>query len=163
MSAQKSQYRQALGAFLTGVTVVTALDEAGEPWGVTANSFTSVSLDPAIILVCLGKQGRAWPAFAAAERFAVNILAANQQALATHFAGRAENRFSGIEWTHRYGAAILPRSAAWLDCRMRERIDAADHAMLLGDVLAFDHAPHPPLGYHRGGFVTANPMEAAHA
>ena len=71
---EKSEYRKALGTFMTGVTIVTSFDEIGEPWGVTANSFTSVSLDPPVILVCLGKQGRAYPTFAASKRFAVNIL-----------------------------------------------------------------------------------------
>lgn len=163
MSVEKSEFRKALGTFLTGVTVVTTVDGAGEPWGVTANSFTSVSLDPPIILVCLGRQGRAWPAFGIAERFAVNILAADQHTLATHFAGRTQNRFTGIDWIHQNDAALLPGVAAWLDCRVRERIGAGDHAILLGDVRAFDHSPRPSLGYHRGGFAATRPMETIHA
>jgi len=164
MSTGKSEYRQALGAFLTGVTIVTTLDETNAPWGVTANSFTSVSLDPQIILVCLGRHGRAAPAFAATSRFAVNILAMDQQALAGYFASSTENRFTGTEWTrHGESGPILPGSAAWLDCPVRQRIEAADHVILFGDVLAFDHTPHPPLGYQRGRFVAAHPVETVHA
>ena len=82
----KSEYRKALGSFMTGVTVVSAFDKGDAPWGVTANSFTSVSLEPAIVLVCIGKAGRTYPTFVEANHFAINILAADQQEFASHFA-----------------------------------------------------------------------------
>lgn len=156
---EKSAYRKALGNFLTGVTIVTTLDEEGEPWGVTANAFTSVSLEPPVILVCLSKQGRVYPIISASKRFAVNILSAQQQSLAVHFAGPTENRFTNIPWTRREaGAPIFPASAAWLDCRVREGIDGGTHGIILGDVLAFERGDSAPLGYCRGEFVLTTPL-----
>ncbi|MDA4848632.1 flavin reductase family protein [Hoeflea poritis] len=151
-----TNYRRALGSFATGVTVATVFDDMGEPWGVTANSFTSVSLEPPVISVCIARNGRAHPVFAACSRFGINILAADQQALAMHFAGKTENRFTGTPWeAEPHGAPRLPGTAAWLDCTVKSRIDAGDHEILLGLVQRYDHTPHPPLAYCRGRFFAA--------
>ena len=96
---EQKDYRRALGSFPTGVTIVTAFDKECKPWGLTANSFTSVSLDPPVISVCIAKTGRAFTTLASASRFAVNILAADQQDLAMRFASKVENRFDGINIT----------------------------------------------------------------
>jgi len=159
-----SDYRTALGSFMTGVTVVAAFDEAGAPWGLTANSFTSVSLDPALILVCVDRKGRTWPTFEASHSFSVNILAAEQEAMARHFAGPDPNRFASVPWTREEGGApLLHDTAAWLDCRVSERIPAGDHVILLGEVARFGHAPRTPLGYCRGSFVEAHPARSSAA
>lgn len=157
---QKSVYRTALGAFLTGVTVVTVFDDNDEPWGVTANSFTSVSLDPPLVLVCIGKKGRTWPVFSCAQRFGVNVLSASQQDLAMHFAGSAENRFASVAHSRRdNGAPLLENSAAWFDCEVHERVSVADHEILIGKVVGFGHTGATPLGYCHGAFVTAQPAQ----
>ena len=155
---EKSNLRAALGSFITGVTIVTVFDANNEPWGVTANSFTSVSLEPPLVLVCIGKKGRTYPTFAASDRFAVNVLSAGQQGLARHFAGQTENRFTGVDFnSFEDGAPLLHGTAAWFDCRVHDRISAADHEILIGQVGRFNNEAIAPLGYCRGSFVTAHP------
>ncbi len=152
---ETSIYRQTLGSFATGVTVTAAFDGEGEPWGLTANSFCSVSLHPPLVLVCLDPRGRAWPVFANAERFSVNILAAEQQELAQHFASSTRNRFAGIPWTRgEAGAPLLPSTSAWLECATERQIDAGDHVILLGAVNACGDRGLTPLGYCRSTFFT---------
>lgn len=154
-----TEYRKMLGSFMTGVTVVSTLDEDGAPWGVTANSFTSVSLAPPVVLVCIGKAGRTYPTFAASDGFAVNILAAHQQELATHFAGRTENRFETVEWTRNHGGSpLLMETSGWLDCRVHNRIDAGSHEILMGEVLYFGRNDSTPLGFCHGRFVSPHPL-----
>jgi len=150
-----SNYRQTLGNFATGVTVVAAFDGEGEPWGLTANSFCSVSLDPPLILVCLDRRSRTWPVFASAEQFSVNILAAEQKALAEHFASAAPNRFATMTWTKgQSGTPLLPETSAWLECTTDRQIDAGDHVILLGAVASYGQNDQPPLGYCRGVFFS---------
>ncbi|MGI9421230.1 MAG: flavin reductase family protein [Geminicoccaceae bacterium] len=152
---ETAAYRKALGSFPTGVTVVAAFDGDDAPWGLTANSFSSVSLDPPLILVCLDRRGRAWPVFARAERFSVNILASGQDDLARHFASPAPNRFATAAWTRgQNGTPLLPETAAWLECGTDRQIEAGDHVILLGAVLAFNQGDHMPLGFCRGSFFT---------
>lgn len=157
----QKDYRRALGSFPTGVTIVTAFDSDREPWGLTANSFTSVSLEPPVISVCIAKTGRVFPTLAASSKFAVNILAADQQGLAMHFASNIENRFDGTAWQAApTGAPLLPGASAQLDCSVRARIDAEDHEILLGLVESFAHRPAAPLVYCRGSFFAAPQPEA---
>lgn len=149
-------YRRALGSFATGVTIVSTFDRNGEPWGLTANSFTSVSLDPPVISVCIAKTGRVFPTLSASSRFAVNILAADQQDLAMHFASDVENRFDGTPWiANPDGAPLLPGASTQLDCKVHARINAEDHEILLGLVDNFTHYPAAPLIYCRGSFFAA--------
>ncbi|MGI9491245.1 MAG: flavin reductase family protein [Geminicoccaceae bacterium] len=152
---QASAYRKVLGSFPTGVTVVAAFDAEGDPWGLTANSFCSVSLDPPLILVCLDRRGRAWPVFAGAGRFSVNILAAEQLELARHFASAATNRFATVDWARGQAATpLLPESCAWLECETDRKIDAGDHVILLGAVVSYGHGDNLPLGFCHGAFFT---------
>ncbi len=156
-----ADYRRALGSFPTGVTIVTAFDKAGQPWGLTANSFTSVSLAPPVISVCIAKSGRVFPTLAASGRFAVNILSESQQDLAMHFSSDVENRFDGTQWhASEGGAPLLPGASARMDCFVHSRVDAGDHEILLGEVSRYDHAPTPPLVYCRGAFFAAPQSEA---
>ncbi|MGI9510071.1 MAG: flavin reductase family protein [Geminicoccaceae bacterium] len=152
---EASDYRHTLGSFATGVTVVAAFDGDGDPWGLTANSFSSVSLDPPLILVCLDRRGRAWPVFAEAAQFSVNILAAGQVKLAQHFASSTPNRFADMTWTRgQAGAPLLPETLAWLECDTDRQIDAGDHVILIGAVTGHGRRDHPPLGFCRGTFFT---------
>ena len=147
--------RRALGAFATGVTVVTTIDADGSPRGFTANSFTSVSLDPPLILVCLAKRAASCPAFQAAESFAVNILSEDQKAVSTAFSSPGVDRFTTVDWSARAtGCPILADVVAWLDCRMQEVVDAGDHYILIGRIVDYDYAPASPLGFCRGAYVT---------
>ena len=162
-----ADYRKLLGSFMTGVTVVSTLGEDGAPYrrgGVTANSFTSVSLDPPVVLVCIGKAGLSYPAFAASDGFAVNILTARQQDPATRFAGRTGNRFETVKWTRNHGGSpLLTETSGWLDCRVRDRIDTGSHEILLGEVLRFGRnentPPIHPVGFCHGRFVSPQPLK----
>ena len=147
--------RRALGAFATGVTVVTTMDADGSPRGFTANSFTSVSLDPPLILVCLAKRAASCPVFQAAKSFAVNILSEDQKAVSTAFSSPGVDRFTTVDWSARAtGCPILADVVAWLDCRMQEVVDAGDHYILIGRIVDYDYAPASPLGFCRGAYVT---------
>lgn len=148
------ELRRALGAFVTGVTVVTTLDREGAPRGFTANSFSSVSLDPPLVLVCVAKTASSCPVFSAARGYAVNVLAEGQREVSGTFASRSADKFSAVGWRReRTGSPILEGVAAWFDCELHDTVDAGDHVILLGRVLAFDHTPASPLGYCRGSYV----------
>ena len=146
--------RRALGAFATGVTVVTTVDGDGKPRGFTANSFTSVSLEPPLILVCLAKRAASCPVFQVAESFAVNILSEDQKAVSAAFSSPTGDRFSTVDWSVRAtGCPILADVVAWLDCRMDNVVDAGDHYILIGRVVDYDYAAASPLGFCRGAYV----------
>lgn len=154
MTVDARELRKALGAFVTGVTVVTTVDREGTPRGFTANSFTSVSLDPPLVLVCVAKSAASCAVFTAAGQFAVNILAEGQRDVSAAFASRSADKFAGVGWrAERTGSPILEDVAAWLDCDLHETVDAGDHVILLGRVRAFAHARLGPLGYHRGAYL----------
>jgi flavin reductase (DIM6/NTAB) family NADH-FMN oxidoreductase RutF/pimeloyl-ACP methyl ester carboxylesterase len=147
--------RDALGCFGTGVTVVTTLNGEGEPIGLTANSFTSVSLDPPLILFSLSKRSGNLAVFSEGERFAVNVLHIGQQPLANRFARREASRFAGMDWSIRSenGSPILGGTLASFDCRKYAVHEGGDHLIVIGQV---DHAwfePHrDPLLYFRGKY-----------
>lgn len=146
--------RNAFGSFLTGVTVVTAHDADGRPLGFTANSFTSVSLEPALLLVCLARRSMNFAALTAAKGFAVNILAEDQETVSNTFARPSEDRFATVAWGKGpYGSPVLDGAAAWFDCATHDVIDAGDHVILIGRIEAFDDAGTNGLGYARGAYV----------
>jgi len=146
--------RDALGCFATGVTVVTTRDAGGGPVGLTANSFTSVSLDPPLLLVCLAKSASTLPAFEAAESFAVNVLHIGQQPVSGRFASRGEDRFALTPWeTWDTGAPIVEHCLASFDCIAHARHDAGDHVILVGRVQRVRFEPRrDPLLYFRGKY-----------
>lgn len=147
--------RDAFGAFMTGVTVVAVLDPDGRPVGFTANSFTSVSLDPPLLLACLARSSRNHAIVAGAPGFAVNILAAAQREISNLFARPVEDRFAAVTWRPGpYGSPILDETAAWFDCSTERVIEAGDHDILLGRVEAFATTGRSGLGYVRGGYFT---------
>jgi flavin reductase (DIM6/NTAB) family NADH-FMN oxidoreductase RutF/pimeloyl-ACP methyl ester carboxylesterase len=147
--------RDALGCFGTGVTIVTTMDRAGEPIGLTANSFTSVSLDPPLILFSLSRRSANLGTFTAAGRFAVNVLHIGQQPLANRFAQRDGSRFAGVDWSIRSenGSPILGGALASFDCHNHAVHEGGDHLMFLGQVHHAWFEPHrDPLVYFRGKY-----------
>jgi flavin reductase (DIM6/NTAB) family NADH-FMN oxidoreductase RutF len=147
--------RDAFGAFPTGVTVVTASDEAGNPIGFTANSFTSVSLNPPLLLVCLAKTSRNYATMTGARHFAINVLSETQKDLSNTFARPVEDRFAAVDWAKgAAGAPIFSHVAAWFECAMEQVIEAGDHVILMGRVVSFDNSGRNGLGYARGGYFT---------
>ena len=155
----KQALRRALGAFATGVTIVTTVTrEAGEPVGFTANSFTSVSLDPPLLLVCLAHTAASYDAFRAAESFAVNVLAADQQETAMRFATRGVDKFGPTPWHPGHlGAPLIEGCLARFDCAMHQRVTAGDHDILMGRVIGFSRHEGEALLYHGGAFQRLAP------
>ena len=136
------------------MTVVTCLDEDGQPFGLTVNSFTSVSLDPPLLLVCISKRARCAPALASASHFAVNVLQTGQQPASIRFSTRDEDRFGATPWsTGETGSPLLMDSLCVFECERHAIHDAGDHDMLVGKVLraSFD-ASLDPLLYFRGSY-----------
>lgn len=154
--------RQAFSSFLTGVTVVTSKTATGVPVGFTANSFSSVSLDPPLLLVCPGKFLSTYDAFADCTRFAVNILAEGQEDVANTFASYKGDRFARV--AHRedaHGNMLIDGAIASFSCTTDRVIPAGDHAILLGQVQAFDQTEGRGLGYAGGQFFSLGLERAA--
>jgi flavin reductase (DIM6/NTAB) family NADH-FMN oxidoreductase RutF len=148
-------FRDAMGRFVTGVCVATTLDPEDKPVGVTVNSFTSVSLDPPLVLFCLEKTARTRPAFEAAGRFAVNVLGEAHRDLSTRFA-KAPTDWTGVAAaTAATGVPVLTEALTVLDCRTEAIHEGGDHLILVGRVvrLISDPGETRPLVYHRGGYA----------
>lgn len=154
--ALKTALRDTFGVFATGVTIVTARDRKGQPAGFTANSFTSVSLEPPMLLVCLGKSSSNYRTFSTAGSFAVNILAADQAELSVRFATPGIDRYAGIDWRAGLGGApLIVDVAAWFDCTCHEVIEAGDHVILIGEIVGFERSKRAPLIYLQGQYLEA--------
>lgn len=147
--------RDAFGCFMTGVTIITTFDEEGQPLGFTANSFTSVSLDPPLLLISIARTSRNYQNFAKARDFAINILSEGQREASATFARPVEDRFASVEWRKGpHGSPVIAGVSAWFDCSVHQLVEAGDHAILIGRVEAFEATQEPGLGYYRGAYVT---------
>ncbi len=147
-------FRDALGTFATGVTIITAAAADGKPYGLTCNSFASVSLNPPLVLWSLVIFSQSMGVFQNASHFAVNVLGASQQALADKFAKSAEDKFAGVDWTPGLGnAPLLADSVANFQCRAVNRYYGGDHVIFLGAVEAYSYNNRQePLLFARGGY-----------
>lgn len=147
--------RRAFGSFATGVTIVTTLDQQGKPCGFTANSFSSVSIDPPLLLVSIAKSAYGCDAFVASNGFAVNILCADQRELSNRFASAGADKFADLDWQiEENGSPLIKGVIAWFDCRHFQQVDAGDHIVLIGEVVRYQHNTHSPLGFCRGAYVS---------
>ena len=145
--------RDTLGAFATGVTVVTALDEDGSAVGLTVNSFNTVSLEPPLVLWSLSLVSPNLPAFRAARHFAVNVLAADQQAISERFARRNSDKFAGVDWQGGLGGApLLAGCCATLECRNEAQHAGGDHLIFIGRVERFARQARAPLLFYGGRY-----------
>ncbi|WP_033073387.1 flavin reductase [Sphingopyxis sp. MWB1] len=146
--------RDAMGCFATGITIVTALDDSGTPAGLTANSFTSVSLDPPLLLVCIANSAGTAPLLRAADHFGVNVLQIGQQPASNRFATKGEDRFSGLPWAPgETGVPLLGGSLVSFECQREAVHEAGDHFILVGRVVRAQFEPHrDPLLYFRGKY-----------
>lgn len=145
--------RSVLGAFATGVVVVTTYDKNGEPVGITANSFSSVSLDPPLVSWCIRSSSYSLPAFRHSKRFAINILGAGGADLCRRFASSHAFKWLGLEHHRGKHGPLLSQSIAMLECSLVAEHEAGDHLILVGRVekAETDHAAFPLVVY-RGGF-----------
>ena len=154
------QFRAALGMFATGVTIVTVRSADGGLVGLTANSFNSVSLDPPLVLWSLARRAGSMPVFTQGSHYAINILAADQKALAQRFATRDIDRFAGVAWREGAGGApVLEGSVATFECANRSRYEEGDHVIFVGEVeRCTARAGAQPLIFHGGRYFTELPI-----
>jgi flavin reductase (DIM6/NTAB) family NADH-FMN oxidoreductase RutF len=149
---EQQLFRRVCSKFATGITVLTLCDSGGAPYGMTANSFTSVSLDPPLILVCIDRKARILSRFVDGARFAVNVLHEGQKELSSCFA-RNGDRFEGIAWTPgETGAPILPDVIAALECSVVQIVEAGDHIVVLGNVSHANWRDGRPLIYFNSSY-----------
>ncbi|GIX24148.1 MAG: flavin reductase [Caldimonas sp.] len=159
-SFSAAEFRQALGSFATGVTIVTARSPEGRLIGLTANSFNSVSLDPPLVLWSLSRLAGSMPAFERGSHYAIHILAADQRALAERFATKGIDRFAGLSWREGAGGApLLEGVAALFECFNRSRYEEGDHVIFVGEVERCQRRPEAaPLIFHGGRYFTELPL-----
>jgi flavin reductase (DIM6/NTAB) family NADH-FMN oxidoreductase RutF len=146
-------FRQVMGNFATGITVVTTRNAGGEPYGLTVNSFTSVSLDPLLVLVCLDNRLSGLQSFKDSKHFGVSMLAEDQEDLSRMFAKKDTERPLSIYFEGKFGTPLLRNSLAVMECEVREIYPGGDHQILLGEVKTAEVIrPENPLLYFRGKY-----------
>ncbi|MGA2519443.1 MAG: flavin reductase family protein [Acidimicrobiales bacterium] len=156
-SVDPGRFREVLGHFVTGVTIVTAMEEDG-PVGFTCQAFTSLSLEPPLVALAPGKSSTSWPRIAAAGAFCVNILAEDQEALGRDFAVSGGDKFRGVGWRPGgNGSPVIDGVLAWVECTFVRAHDAGDHELVVGLVQDMGVRAGRPLVYYRGGFGRFEP------
>src|SRR5271169_5322816 len=164
MSLTPTEFRKAMGCFATGVTIIT-LDLAGEVHGMTANAFSSVSLDPPLFLVCVDQRARTHAHLHAKKRFGVNVLAENQRVISEYYARPAQDhrhaeREAGAHFDRTaHGTPVLNGALAYLECRLHSAQDAGDHTIFIAEVEEVVVRGGDPLLYHRGEYRTIGDSE----
>jgi flavin reductase (DIM6/NTAB) family NADH-FMN oxidoreductase RutF len=149
-----AHFRQLLGHFATGVTIVTAIAPGGEPVGMTINSFASVSLHPPLVLMCIDRQAEAHQIILSAREFVVNVLRDDQEALSRRFADKHDDRFDSIGYhTSPRGLIVLDGVLAHLECRHHADYPGGDHTIILGEVVGGGTHAGQPLLFYRGGYT----------
>lgn len=134
ISLDPTHLRRTFGAFASGITVIAGLDDRGEPLGLLANSFTSVSLAPALALVCIHHGSGTWPRLHRLPRLGISILAADQEWLARQVSTRRESRLAGVGWSQVDSAVLIDDSHAWIEASVRRQISAGDHDIVLLEI-----------------------------
>ena len=148
----QARFREVLGHFATGVTIVTA-SEDGEPVGFSCQSFAALSLDPPMVILAPAKSSTSWPRIAEAGAFAVNILAEHQEAICLNFAVSGGDKFDGVAWTPGItGAPLIKGSLATIECTLGAIYEGGDHELVTGHVVAMEVGSGSPLLFYRSGF-----------
>ena len=134
---ESADFRTVMGMFATGVTVVTGIGPDGQPAGMAVNSFTSVSLDPPLVLVCMAETSSTWPTIQASGSYCVNFLHEDGEEICRRFGIKGADRFTGMDWVPGpTGSPVLDKAIAWADCRIEEEHPAGDHSIVVGRVVA---------------------------
>lgn len=153
MAGHHDQFRRVCGCFPTGVTVTTLIGTDDEPHGITVSSFTSVSLDPLLVLICIDRRSQIVQHLDVGCPLAINVLSSNQHEISIRFSKRWENRFAGIAWyPGTTGAPLLYNTSAALECRLQQIIEAGDHLIVIGFVVAGFSTDRSPLIYLRSSY-----------
>ncbi|MEQ8743136.1 flavin reductase family protein [Parasphingorhabdus sp.] len=151
---RQRDFRNALSSFATGVTIATTKDAAGQPIGVTASSFNSVSLDPPLVLWSLAKKSHSFAAFSSSGHFAVHVLAATQEDLSNRFARSGQDKFGDLDWRDGpHGSPVLGEHAALFQCLTRNIYEGGDHVIIVGEVMDFEARNESPLLFHGGSYA----------
>jgi len=152
-AVSSEEFRRACGRFATGVAVASVTDETGAAHGLTVSSFTSVSLDPPLILICLGHEVTMIEAFRRAQYFGINILREEDRNLSTRFATKGHDRFEGVAWgPGETGAPVIHCALAILECETHQRITSGDHDILIGRVVRTRIEDSAPLVHYAGRY-----------
>lgn len=147
-----TEFRRVLGHLPTGVVVVTAMVD-NDPVGMACNSFTSISLDPALVGFCAAKTSSTWPPIRDAARFCINVMAEEHAELTQNFSRRGIDRFAGVEWAPRVSGPGLAGAVAWIDCTLWNEYEAGDHTIVLGQAGAIEAASEvSPLVFCKGSY-----------
>lgn len=148
-------FRRACAKYATGITITTLLDDAGTPHGMTINSFTSVSLEPLLVLVCVDLRANLRPLLNTGKHFGINVLSEEQKELSTRFSQKHDDRFSGVALlTGTTGVPLIRGALATFECVATKIVEAGDHIIVIGEVLHADHTDGRPLIYHCGKYQT---------
>lgn len=148
------ELRNVLGCFATGVAVVTSVGDAGKPVGMTINSFSSVSLDPPLVLWSIGLKTPSRGAYATHSSFAINIMCSESKDISLHFATPSEDKFANVDWRQGHdGVPLLNSALATLECTVEDRIISGDHEIYIGRVVRLGQKDGDPLLFHRGKFA----------
>lgn len=152
MTFDQGAFRAVLGHFASGVVLITGVHH-GKPEGLTCQSFFSVSLDPPLVAVSPSQASKSWPKVASSGDFCVNVLAAEQEALARTFAESGADKFAGVGWSPgANGAPRLHGALAWIECAIEQTYDAGDHLLVVARVEELESGSGQPLLFYRGGF-----------
>ena len=148
-----NQFRKACSHFATGITIPTVMGTDGKPHGFTANSFTSVSLNPPVVLICVDNRANIIDHFKAASSFGINVLSTTQEHLSNRFAGKGQDRFEGVEWAPgRLGVPLLIGTLARFECQLKQVLEVGDHSIFFGEVISADFDGGDPLLYFQGRY-----------
>ncbi len=153
MTVDPKELRRVMGHFATGVTVITTRDIHGVPYGLTANAFMSLSLDPPLALIGIDKTAQCYRCFDASKVFAVNFLSEEQEEISRRFATKGIDKFAGLEWSEESsGAAILPGVIGYVECRVEKIYDGGDHAIIVGEIVNAHAGGGRPLLFFQGKY-----------
>ena len=154
-------FRRALGHFCTGVTVVAAIDDGGEPVGFACQSFAALSLDPPLVLFCPGKSSKTWPHIEQSGKFCVNVLTHEQRDVSMVFGRAGSDKFSTVNWAAApSGAPILTGALTWIDCDIESIVEGGDHYIVIGRVTSLGEAVNGrPLLFYRGAYTATEQAE----
>ncbi len=154
----KDEFKQVMGSFAAGVTVVTTVDEEGRKWGLTATAFTSLSMDPPKCLVCIDKRAGSHAALSKGRKFAVNMLKREQEELSNRFASRSDDKFEGVP--HHAGdvtsCPLLEDALATMECEVTDVFPGGDHDIFVGELKSVHVADGQPLIYWRGKYAAVD-------
>ncbi len=155
------EFRTVLGHFPTGVVIISGLDNAGKPQGLTIGSFSSISLDPPLVGFFVGDNSKSWPALAGSGVFCVNVLAATQGELCWRFAKESEDRYEGVKWSHSpLKSPMIDGCLAFIDCKLESSSQIGDHLFVVGRVqsLVAVAGAGNPMVFSKGAVVTTSPL-----